>query len=959
MTPLAFLNAVLPDAGSYCLAGIHNGIIEQLFVPTREALVDVAGALNEGVDAYFACSSYDPGAIAETPEGAPKRTADNVLLIKAFWMDMDVGESTKAAPKYADQNTAILALREFCKELKLPRPLIVSSGYGVHVYWVLDEAIEYATWKPIANKLKAVCRAKGLRIDRKCTADAARILRLPGTHNYKDPDHPQPVEVLMPKYKAVDALRFAELLSAVETPSVSTDGAPSALPFEKPSYVKGTDATTKHIVGEVAPSSFKAVVASGKCAQITHIVENQAEIPEPLWRAGLSIANVCVDRDEAIHSMSREHPEYNAAKTEQKAAGTAGPYRCTSFEDEWPEGCEGCPMKGKITSPIQLGRIVPLSDNKPQEVVEKDAKTEDERTYTIPSYPFPYIRGANGEVVIIDNSKPEGQHEEIIYPHPFYVVKRMQDTELGETVWMRLHLPLDGVREFSVPLKDVGAKDRFRDAILAQGVAVHGPRLDKLMNYVMRWTQELQKMQKTEVIRTQFGWTEDDTFVIGDREIRADGVFYSPPASATLNVCNMLVKQGTVEGWKRMADYHDGPGVEARAFALFTTFGAPLMHLTRIKGGVINLMSRESGRGKTTIQQLINAAWGDPDRLLVQKDDTNNARIHRMGVLNSLPVTVDEVTNMSNTDASDFMYAATSGRGKNRMNASSNSERVNNTSWCTLIVTSSNTSFEEKLRQMKASPDGELMRLIELFIEADERNDKEFTDELFSGLNDHYGVVGEVYMQYVVKNLDKVRTMLAEVQKAIDSDASLTQRERIWSTIAAVNITGATIAKSLGLHSIDVDRVAKWVKAYLMQAREESIKQARESGVDILGTYLDLHRRHTLLINTKSASGVPTMPLFDGETALHIRAELDTKQVFIASSHLRQWCAQQHVSMHDLVGDLKRAGVLTDFTKKRLGAGTKHPTTPVNCLRLIDPEAKVLAFGVEDEQPNLSIVKRA
>lgn len=964
MTPLAFLNAVLPDAGSYCVAGIRNEKIEQLFVPSQQAILDAAASLEPGVNAFFACSSYDPEG-ARTEYGELKRTTDNVLLSKAFWMDMDVGVGTTAMPKYPDQASALLALREFCKELNLPRPIIVNSGYGVHVYWVLTEAIEYATWKPVANKLKAVCRAMKLHIDRKCTADAARILRVPGTFNYKDLNNPKgtnlkdprPVEILMPKYKAVSVLEFAELLGAVDTPTV-VDGVPNALPFEKPEFVKGTDDTTKNIAGENLPSSFHVVVSSRKCAQINHIVDNQAEIHEPLWRAGLSIAQACEDRDEAIHMMSREHPNYSEADTEAKAQGTAGPYHCTSFEDEYPDGCEGCPLKGKITSPIQLGRVIQVEDEA-KEVVETDAKTGEAHQYTIPAYPRPYVRSSKGELVLVDQSKPEGQHEEIIYSYPIYVVKRMHDPELGECVLMRVHLPQDGVREFPMPLKDVGAKDRFRDAMLAQGVAVGADRLGKLSGYVMRWTQELQRMQKTEVIRSQNGWTEDETFVIGDREIREDGVFYSPPAASTLNVCSMLVKKGTVEGWKALADYHDAEGLEARAFAIFLGFGAPLLRFTNVSGGVVNLTSKESGVGKTTLQHIVNAIWGHPKQLLLSRDDTPNSRVHRMGVLNSIPVTVDEVTNITPGDLSDFLYGATAGRGKNRMNASSNTERINNTTWCTIALLSSNSMLADKIKALKATPEGELMRLLEIRLEPQYRHSKEVTDDLFATVGDHYGVVGEIYMQYIVNHRAEVQKLLREMQTAIDKNASLTQRERVWSSMAAAAITGGIIAQKLGLHSINVERVIKWLVAYLNVQRGDITTGSKDSGISSLGTYLDTHRRNTLVLNDKSVNGMPSMPKYDGESAIYVRVELDTKCVFVASNHFRKWCAENQISVTDILQELTEHGVKHELLRKRMTAGTQHASTNVNAYKFFDPSGKVLSNEGTDDKPNLSVVRRA
>ena len=55
------------------------------------------------------------------------------------------------------------------------------------------------------------------------------------------------------------------------------------------------------------------------CAQIKHIIINAKTLEEPMWYAGLSIAQHCKDRNEAIHMMSEDHPQYNKQDTERKA----------------------------------------------------------------------------------------------------------------------------------------------------------------------------------------------------------------------------------------------------------------------------------------------------------------------------------------------------------------------------------------------------------------------------------------------------------------------------------------------------------------------------------------------------------------------------------------------------------------------------------------------------------------
>ncbi len=68
----------------------------------------------------------------------------------------------------------------------LGTPWIVASGGGLHCYWPLEETIEVAVWKPVAENFKRLCAQEELRIDNTVTADSARVLRLPETFNFKE-----------------------------------------------------------------------------------------------------------------------------------------------------------------------------------------------------------------------------------------------------------------------------------------------------------------------------------------------------------------------------------------------------------------------------------------------------------------------------------------------------------------------------------------------------------------------------------------------------------------------------------------------------------------------------------------------------------------------------------------------------------------------------------------------------
>ncbi len=840
---------------------------------------------------------------------------------------------------YPTQTDATIAVMDFIKATGLPHPVVVSSGNGLHLYWPLDKEISPEVWLPIAKRLKEVCTEQGLRADPSCTSDSARILRIPGTFNYRDPQNPKPVEILKSRKTAIRLVAFAEKLG-MGKPVAPAD---TDLPFAVPKNIKYTiDDTTKAFLQNNVTRFKNILVRTETCIQLKHICENQAQVSEPLWRAGLSIAQVCIDRDEAIHAMSNQHPNYSHKETEDKANKTEGPQYCKTFEGLNPDGCKECPLRGKITTPVVLGREVLRATEEDNVVVVTDPLTKTAVQEVIEPFPFPFFRGKAGGVYV-ESGEGEDRAELCIYEHDFYVVKRMQDPVLGESILLRLKLPHDGIREFGLPLPVVVSKDKFRDAIAEYGVMASGKNFDALMTYIQKATKRLQMRERTENMRTQMGWTPEGSFLVGDREIiptpnSTDVSRYSPPSAATLRVVSMLQKKGDLEEWRKVVNFYDTPGLEPFAFAVFLSFGAPLMHLTQYRGGIYNLMSNQSGIGKSTALMVANSVWGHPVDLMLQKDDTYNARIHRMGVLQHLPITIDEITNMSPIEMSNMVYAATAARGKNRLQASTNAERVNNTTWQAPTLVSSNSSLIDKLSAEKDFPEGELMRVMEVAVQRCTNFTKAYTDALFAKLYSNHGVAGELYMHHVVNNVGKVQDMLKLIQAQTDNSAHLSQRERIWSNMAAIALTGGTIASALGLHNIDVTRVARWASAHLANAVETT--QASIDGSDSLAAYINQNINNVLIIDDSDTAYKP-IALREPRGELLIRYEPNTKTIYLAAPPFKAWCVKKQVGYNALVNSLTASGLEVRMDKKRMAKGTLLSTPPANALVIHDPHSRV------------------
>jgi hypothetical protein len=925
------LSAVLSPQGWYCVVGLKKtGLPKQIFVRELEEVEkEVADLLAKEYDAYFGCAKYETN---------KTRSTDNVLAIKAFWLDIDCGENKP----YATQADGVAALRSFCKTLGLPKPTIVNSGRGLHVYWPLTTEVTRQEWTPVAKRLKALCHEHKLEADPSRTSDAASILRMPDTLNFKG-DPPLDVTVICHS-SPVDFETFKACLGAIP------DDVPAHIPSQANELTRALMGNRQHRFSVITAKNAKGT----GCLQLAKLIGEQDIADEPKWRATLSIPAFCVDSATAIHAVSEKHPSYTAEATEEKVQKIKGPYTCVKFEELIPGGCNDCPHKGKITSPIVLGAEVAVATEK-DNTVEYITEAAKPVVYKIPEYPFPYFRGKNGGVYVKAKDEDDAV---LVYEHDLYVVKRLKDPQRGEVIWMRLHTPRDGVREFALPAVDLLTADKLREKLAWFGVIGMKKQMDAIMGYIVRSVKELQCREGAEIMRSQFGWTNDNkSFVVGDTEVGVTGDSYSPPSSYTEQLSDWFIPMGSLEEWKSVINVYDRPGFEPMAFGFFTAFGAPLMKHLNLKGAIINMINNESGTGKTTAIKAMHSVYGHPEEVMLIQRDTMNVRLHRLGVMNNLGLGCDEITKMSADDVSDFAYAVSQGRGRGRMKSNENAERINHAKWQTILLCSSNASIVDKLKTLKSTPDGELMRVIEYEVPETKLLSKQEADEIFPKLYNNYGHAGRIYIRDLVENLEERIREIKELQVIIDKKISFTNRERFWSGVAACNIAGALFAKRLGLIDIDVGRIFKWMLNEFSQMRQE-IKPPASSHSSVVGEFWNEHRRNTLVINDEvdKRTGVEMLPIAEPFGELIIRMEPDTQKLFIGAKKFRKWCSEHQITLKDILNSLTAQGVYVGTVKKRMAKGTKIGGVPAvdalvfDCSKgdFLDPDVYINAVQAAD-----------
>lgn len=174
-----FLARVLPASGDYIVTAIPPG--GKTFEIVRSSQADVAAAVRrlstQPLNIFVGIGSYN-------------KTRRAPLLKRALFLDLD-GKDFGAG-----KMGALRELGRFCRATGFPVPaILVDSGNGCHAYWPLTEDIDVDPWRALALRLKAKCTELGFRADPTCTADAARILRVPTTLNHKQ-QPPKPVSIL-------------------------------------------------------------------------------------------------------------------------------------------------------------------------------------------------------------------------------------------------------------------------------------------------------------------------------------------------------------------------------------------------------------------------------------------------------------------------------------------------------------------------------------------------------------------------------------------------------------------------------------------------------------------------------------------------------------------------------------------------------------------------------------------
>ena len=225
-----------PDAPRGFLEALHHGLpgFTEIRPIDRDGTPFLAGRRfaktpNDAGRAVAALSARGPS--LNTYVGVATRLTsangrkNNLASVRAVFADLDFTSSPECG------------VRERLAAFSLPPSIVVRSGGGLHVYWLLTNPVDLQDAGEL-RRFESTLRSLAIELgaDPAC-AEAARVLRPPGTWNYPNAKKvafsrtPTPVELEFLEPARMYAIEdFPQLDPALDPPEIQLSDIPDALP---------------------------------------------------------------------------------------------------------------------------------------------------------------------------------------------------------------------------------------------------------------------------------------------------------------------------------------------------------------------------------------------------------------------------------------------------------------------------------------------------------------------------------------------------------------------------------------------------------------------------------------------------------------------------------------------------------------------------------------------------------
>lgn len=964
MTPLEFLRRVWPAQGLYCLAFPREPLpsFDHVVCASIEEAARYVEQIKTQKNTYFATHSlkqpriwnkqkYRDRVTKEWVAGWSVRLQKNMQVGRDFFFDIDVG---KSRADYQSQAEAFIALRDFVKICNLPRPMLVSSGNGLHVHWIVDSDLSSSgEWLTQDKRLCQLAQHYKLRVDPHRTTDTSSVLRVPGTFNIAK-GIKLAVELLTPGEVLTPAAWSDRLREALE--AIDVDPAPEIIPNDD----IGSNVTRDASRGPLIPPS--ADVVYEVCGQLRRMQAAPEEQRYQEWWAALGALQFAEDGRQVCHDFSRGYGGYDPAEVDQRLdQWGAGPTSCAKLSLECgidhADICAKCQHVGEHSGPISIARRLEKAPA-PSVIEEIDGATI---VYDLPNPPAPYKRSKTGEIEILMEGKNGQSYTDLVHPYDIYPMDRVSNEEAEtETQLWRAHLPHGRVKTFTIAASAFVDEKALRVRLANHGI--YSSRFEKLKMYMSVYIQELQKRNALNVQYNNLGWTNDQTeFVLPHGRVLSDGSLVPVALGAVAEVSKEFIsKKGTLEKQIELMDFFLDQRYLANQFYIASSLGSILYHYTGHYGVIIHATG-ESGASKSTAMFTGAAMWGRPDRYVVNGTE-NGATVHfrstRMHLLSNLPFYLDEITHIAHDVAKNMAMDNTQSEVRGRLNSDGSPKKSYSSDKSSITLTSANISFHSLLAQHNQAGTASAVRVFELQFAKLGVHEPHQVHAYMRDLKQNYGHIGEAFARFVVRHREKAGRRVIETQDELERLGRMTPDERFWFAASAATLVGIEAANRVGLLRYDAGLHKDWLLEDQLPRLRGSVKDEAQATapLTLLTDYLEIINGDIVKIGPKS-DNIWHLP----NNKLLGHYDVDKGELTLLKDGFRHFCATRGQYSQAILRQLLLDRVLSEFDVQRtLGAGTNLAKGQTRCFTINMMHPSIASTETKEKllPPNIIPIRR-
>jgi hypothetical protein len=294
----------------------------------------------------------------------------------------------------------------------------------------------------------------------------------------------------------------------------------------------------------------------------------------------------------------------------------------------------------------------------------------------------------------------------------------------------------------------------------------------------------------------------------------------------------------------------------------------------------------------------------------------------------------------------EFLLDMTQGKGKERMEAGSNKERLNLSTWATTALLSSNTHMVDILTGgRKHAAEGELRRLLEVLME-DSLSWEPHEIEIIKSLQDNYGTAGIMMIEYMVEHEAELEPLVTSTVTRMYQEFNATNDERFWmagigASVAAGILWGKNYA---GIVDLPIKEI---IKAFLdtVKYMRKAMKNSARAAEDVLNAYTGENYGKFVVVKRSDGSllaqlgGNQEIDQSITRTSVAGRIEHEITPGFvdyyIEEALLKAYCATMSFGYAAFIKNLSETeGFFVERMKKDMTSKTKGPPMRVNALKI-------------------------